>query len=169
MSPRLVAAQDEPCVRVLLLIKTYHLPVGSCEPLRPLLALFVWGLPGYTQWPSTLMRILTDNLRSIVMKFQNIKETEKDLKASERKKTYGRYLQRNERQISQNSLQQHWLRWWQKDALNIILRENYFKSGIPFPAKLFWGQNKNVSYSHTCDLLLPLLSRFSRVWLCATP
>lgn len=32
------------------------------------------------------MRILTDKLRSIVMKFQNIKETEKDLKASEREK-----------------------------------------------------------------------------------
>ena len=41
---------------------------------------------GYTQRLSVLMRILTDKLRSIVMKFQNIKETEKDLKASERKK-----------------------------------------------------------------------------------
>ena len=45
------------------------------------------------------------------MKFQNIKEKEKDFKASgKEKKTYSRYLQRNGRQIGKNSLQQHLLR-----------------------------------------------------------
>lgn len=82
------------------------------------------------------------------MKFQNIKEKEKDVKASgkeKKKPTVGIYKGMKDK-LARILFNNTCWEMTTERCLNISLRENYFKSGIPFPVKLLSGQNKNISY-----------------------
>lgn len=107
---------------------------------------------GYTQRPSIPMRILTDKLRSIVMKFQNIKETEKDLKASERKKPMVGIYKRMRDKLAKILFNNTGWEMTTERCLKYYSEGKLFSIWNSVPSHtILRAKWKKISYTHTCD------------------